>query len=331
MEHRLQGLRRYFPSVDNLASASPLFLMRCLLFRSDDLLSGFAVIYEGRLLTFTDDDCLVADIRQGNPRVGLLEDVSECSVQSPSGFPVSSTTYVRHEPIPSPRSDAVSIVLTFGEGEEAGDEALMASIGVGGGLVQQQTAERTIGTFISHVDVAMSNARAAVEDYEWIDPAGAVREMLAHPAPAAVEEGVAQHFAAGGVRDMSNAVQAPAKLYLDEDFLPGLLVVAGHILGYFPEGHAGINTEQEPLLVSFRDITDIHLSVPEGLELVIPKGVRSSTILKGNILGLYMSMQTTHISLILDFPREENAEQERGRIRSFISALLAQFANNRMN
>ena len=112
MEHLLQGLRRYFPSVDNLASASPLFLMRCLLFRSDDLLSGFAVIYEGRLLTFTDDDCLVADIRQGNPRVGLLEDVSECSVQSPSGFPVPSTTYVRHEPIPSPRSDAVSILCS---------------------------------------------------------------------------------------------------------------------------------------------------------------------------------------------------------------------------
>lgn len=186
-----------------------------------------------------------------------------------------------------------------------------------------------------YLDAYLVEGNDGDEDYEEepdvVDLAGPARELLARPAPAVVEEGVVQHFAASGVNDMTDAVQAPAKLYLDEDFFPGLLVVAGHLLGYFPEGQTGVSTEQEPFLVSFRDITDIHLSVPEGLVLVIPKGVRSSTILKGNVLGLYMSMQTAHISLILDFPREEGAEQERERIGSFISTLLAQFASNRMN
>jgi hypothetical protein len=58
---------------------------------------------------------------------------------------------------------------------------------------------------------------------------------------------------------------------------------------------------QEPLLVGFRDITYNHLSVPEGLELLIPQGVHTDTILNGTILSLYMSLQTTQISLVLIF------------------------------
>jgi hypothetical protein len=176
MEQLLSGLRRYFPSVDNLASAHAYFLMRCLLFRSGDLSNGFAVIYDDRLLTFTDEDCLVADISQGQPRVGLLADISECSLQSPSGFRIPTTTYVSTDPAPSPRNDTVSIVLTFGEGDEAGDEALMVSTGMGHGPDQRRIAEETIGTFISHIDGAMSHRREMVRPAPVETPAAVLHK-----------------------------------------------------------------------------------------------------------------------------------------------------------
>lgn len=501
MEHLIQGLRRYFPRAGNTGDDPAFFLMRCLLFRSHDLASGFAVIYDGRLLTFTDEDCLVADTRQGHPRVGLLRDISECSVQGPSDFRIPSTTYVRIDPTASPRNDAVSIVLTFGEGGEAGDEALIASTGIGGALGQRRTAETIIGTFISHVDAALSNAQGAGDDDEWIDCAAAARDVgstlqqseqeklirsiqrhdvedqeqrlidgflryledfsgpmkwlqcslvqpaqtlpgfavitghtfwffdyydclvddiaegspvclrreeivgcsvmkpvslqvhdeeslkieflpsvnerlisiiietrgpdvalistsgqdldpeeclsieknvdgfihfidwaflrVAHPIPASVCQDVAQHFAARGVLDMSASIHAPAKLYLERDFLPGFVVAVGHLLGFFPDDHAGNHIEQDPYLISVRDVTDIHLSIPEGLPLLIPQGVRSSTILNGNVLGLYISLKTTHMSLVLDFPRDDDAGRERERIRRFIDGLLALYANIR--
>lgn len=160
-EQLLNGLRRYFPDVDNRASSPAFCLMRCVLFRSGDLVNGFAAIHDERFLTFTDEDCLVADIRRGQPRMGLLKNISECSVQNPSGFRIPSTTYVRVDPSPSPSNDAVSIILTFGEGDEAGDEALMASSGIGRGHDQQQIAENTIGKFISFIDGAMGNNKGA--------------------------------------------------------------------------------------------------------------------------------------------------------------------------
>jgi hypothetical protein len=138
-----------------------------LLFRSGDLVNGFAAIYDDRLLTIADEDCLVADIRQGNPHAGLLKDLSECSVQCPSGFRTPSTTFVRVDPSPSPSNDAVSIILTFGEGDEAGDEALMASSGIGHGHDQQQIAENTIGKFLSHIDSAMGNNKGATGSGPW--------------------------------------------------------------------------------------------------------------------------------------------------------------------
>lgn len=157
VEQLIKGLRRYFPDVDNRASSPAFCLMRCMLFRSGDLVNGFAAIHDERFLTFTDEDCLVADIRQGQPRAGLLKDISECSVQKPSGFRIPSTTYVRVDPSPSPSNDGVSMILTFGEGDEAGDEALMASSGIGHDHNQQQIAENTIGKFISQIDGAMGN------------------------------------------------------------------------------------------------------------------------------------------------------------------------------
>lgn len=161
VEQLLNALRRYFPDVDNRASSPAFCLMRCMLFRSGDLVNGFAAIHDERFLTFTDEDCLVADIRQGQPRAGLLKDISECSIQKPSGFRIPSTTYVRVDPSPSPSTDGVSIILTFGEGDEAGDEALMASSGIGHDHDQQQIAENTIGKFISHIDGAMGNNKGA--------------------------------------------------------------------------------------------------------------------------------------------------------------------------
>lgn len=104
-------------------------------------------------------------------------------------------------------------------------------------------------------------------------------------------------------------------LYLESGFLPGFVAAVGHLLGSFPDDHPGNHIEQDPYLVSVRNVTDIHLSIPEGLPLLLPQGVRSSTILNGNVLGLYISLKTTHMSLVLDFPRDDDAGRERERIR----------------
>lgn len=160
-EPLLNGLRRYFPDVDSRANAPTFFLLRCLVVRSGGLSNGFAAIYDDRLLTFTDEDCLVADIRQGHPRVGLLKDLSECSVQHPPGFQIPSTRYVSIDPSPASRHDAVSIILTFGEGDQAGNEAVLASTGIGYGQDQQQIAKDTVGKFLSHLDGVMSSNKGA--------------------------------------------------------------------------------------------------------------------------------------------------------------------------
>ncbi len=64
------------------------------------------------------------------------------------------------DPSPSPNNEAVSIILTFGVGDDGGNEPLLASTGIGRGHDQQQMAEKTIGKFISHVDGAMSKNNA---------------------------------------------------------------------------------------------------------------------------------------------------------------------------
>lgn len=153
----------------------------------------------------------------------------------------------------------------------------------------------------------------------------------ADPIPPSFGNGqdVAQHFAARGVHNMSESMQAPARLYLDEDFLPGSVVIAGHLLGFFPKDLDENNSEQGPLMVSFDDVTEIHLTVPEGLGLLIPRGVGSDTLLNGTILGLTMFLKTKRVSLVLDFPRDNDAQQERAHVRWFIDGLLARFAKNR--
>lgn len=508
MEQLLDGLRRYFPSVDNLANAPAFFFMRCLLFRSGDLYNGFAVIYDERLITFTDEDCLVADIRQGQPRVGLVGDISECSVQFPSGFRIPTTTYVSTDPAPSPSNDAVSIVLTFGEDDEAGDEALMASTGIGHGLDQQRIAEKTIGTFISHIEGAMSNRHQMVQpaaddatatmlhksdqqhsvrnDQEpqdskdreqrfiegllrypsddslgpmkWLEcelvqsdqtlpgfaaiightfwffdyhdclvediadgspiclqreaivgcsvmkpellqipneeslkveflpaisenlasiiietdgpdvaliasieknvggfltfvdwallqkPGGFGRHtydwrlmrtaVTAGPIPARVSNGqdrVAQHFAAGGVQDITDSVYAPARLFLGDTDLPGDVISAGHLLGFF--GHD--DGDNPPLMVSLEDITNVRLSVPAGLELDIPPSVYSEANHGGN-LYMSISLKTSQVDRTFDSTRAHDAgridlgfdfsradDTVREHVRRFMYGLLA--------
>lgn len=159
-----------------------------------------------------------------------------------------------------------------------------------------------------------------------LSPSDAVQDMQ----PLLCQD-VEQYFAARGVRDVSRALHVPARLYVpDGDFLAGSVVTAGHMLGFFPENHDGNNDEQEPLMVNLHDITDIVLTVPEGLVLTIPPSVRFDTLLNNPLLGVTMFLAAAaNLSLLLDVPTGDDAGQERERVRWFINGLLARFEDIR--
>lgn len=334
MEQLLTGLRRYFPSVDSGASDPAFFLMRCLLFRSGDLFNGFAVIYDDRLHTFTDEDCLVADIGQGHPRMGLLEDISECSVQSPPGFRIPSTAHVNTDPAPSQRNDAVSIVLTFGEGDEAGDEALMASTGIGHGHDQQGIAEKTIGTFIRHIDGAMSKRRQML-------PPAAGDATAAMPHKSEQQQTVRddrepqdgedreQRFIEGFLRypsDESLGVMMALEcgLVQTDQILPGFAAVIGHTFWFFDYHDCLVDdiADGSPICLQREEILGCSVMKPDGLEILNEKSLKVEFLpsTKENLVSIVIETDGP------DFALTASTEKNIGGFLTFIDWALLQKA-----